>query len=205
MLGTLVKEAIRLHICGLESLIGVPGTLGGALIMNAGAFGSEISNYFEEAKTMTLEGDMKIYTKNDVDFSYRHSSFPSDEMLIEATFNCHKGFPDKIQKDRKIASQGRKSKQPLRYRSAGSIFKNPSAKLAAGYLIDQAGLKGTQRGGACISKKHANFIINLGEATADDVYYLIRLAKKKVAEAFDINLELEIKLVGFPKSMMNEI
>ncbi len=205
MLGTMVKEAIGLHICGLESLIGVPGTLGGALIMNAGAFGSEISNYFKEAKTMTLEGYMKTYTKNDVNFSYRHSTFPEDEMLIEITFNCHTGFPKKIQEDRRIASQGRKANQPLRNRSAGSIFKNPSDKLAAGYLIDQAGLKGTQRGGACISKKHANFIINLGEATADDVFYLIRLAKKKVAKAFDINLELEIKLVGFPKSMMNEI
>ena len=205
MLGTLVKKAIHCHIDGLESLIGVPGTLGGALIMNAGAFGSEISNYFEEAQTMTLEGDMKIYTKNDVEFSYRHSSFPNDEMLIEATFNCYKGVPGKIQKDREIASQRRKSKQPLRYRSAGSIFKNPSAKLAAGYLIDQAGLKGSQRGGACISKQHANFIINLGEATAEDVFYLILLAKQKVAEKFDVNLKLEVKLVGFPKSMMDEI
>ena len=205
MLGTLVKDAIRANIGGLESLVGVPGTLGGALIMNAGAFGSEISNYFEEAKTMTLDGYMKTYTKNDVCFSYRHSTFPEDEMLIEATFNCHKGVPKNIQKDRKNASQGRKSNQPLKYRSAGSIFKNPSNKLAAGYLIDQAGLKGIQRGGACISKKHANFIINLGEATADDVFYLILLAKQKVDEKFDVKLELEVKLVGFPESMMNEI
>ena len=107
--------------------------------------------------------------------------------------------------DRKKASQSRKTKQPLKFRSAGSIFKNPSNKLAAGYLIDQAGLKGVQRGGACISKKHANFIINLGEATAKDVYYLIYLAKQKVAEKFNINLELEVKLIGFPKSMLNEI
>ena len=205
MLGTLVKEAIRSNISGLESLIGVPGTIGGALIMNAGAYGSEISNYFEEAKTMTLDGYMKTYTKNDVCFSYRNSTFPEDEMRIEATFNCHKGVPERIQEDRIIASQGRKSNQPLRNRSAGSIFKNPSEKLAAGHLIDQAGLKGTQRGGACISKKHANFIINLGEATAEDVFYLIRLAKQKVSEEFDINLELEVKLVGFPQSMMNEI
>jgi len=205
MLGTLVKEAIRYNIGGLESLIGVPGTLGGALIMNAGAFGSEISNFFHEAQTMTLDGHMRTYTKNDVNFSYRHSTFPEDEMLIEATFNCHKGVPGQIHEDRKNASQGRKSKQPLKYRSAGSIFKNPSDKLAAGYLIDKAGLKGTQKGGACISKKHANFIINLGEATAEDVFYLIRLAKQKVSKEFDINLELEVKLVGFPKSMMNEI
>ncbi len=205
MLGTMVKEAIRSNICGLESLIGVPGTLGGALIMNAGAFGNEISNYFEEAQTMTLEGYMKTYTKNDVNFSYRHSTFPEDEMLIEATFKCHKGVPEQIQEDRNNASHGRKSNQPLKYRSAGSIFKNPSNKLAAGYLIDKAGLKGTHRGGACISEKHANFIINIGEATAQDVYYLIRLAKNKVAEKFDVNLELEVKLIGFPKSMMNDI
>ena len=205
MLGTMVKEALRFHIGGMESLIGVPGTLGGALIMNAGAFGSEISNYFAEAQTMTLEGHMKTYTKNDVDFSYRHSTFPEDEILIEATFNCHKGVPEQIQVDRKNASQKRKLSQPLKYRSAGSIFKNPSDKLSAGYLIDQAGLKGTRRGGACISNKHANFIINLGEATAEDVFYLIHLAKQKVTEEFDINLELEVKLVGFPKAMMNEI
>ena len=173
--------------------------------MNAGAFGSEISNYFEKAQTMTLEGHLKTYRKNDVDFSYRNSTFPEDEMLIEATFNCLKGAPEKIQEDRKNASQSRKSKQPLTYRSAGSIFKNPSDKLAAGYLIDQADLKGTQRGGASISEKHANFIINLGEATAQDVFYLILLAKQKVAEKFNINLELEVKLVGFPKSMMDEI
>ena len=205
MLGTLVKEAIRSKIGGLESLIGVPGTLGGALIMNAGAFGSEISNYFEEAQTMTLNGYMKTYTKNDMDFSYRHSTFPEDEMLIEATFSCYEGVPKKIQEDRKIASHGRKSNQPLKFRSAGSIFKNPSDTLAAGYLIDKSGLKGTLRGGACISKKHANFIINLGEATAEDVFYLIRLAKEKVAEKFDIKLELEVKLIGFPESMINEI
>ena len=144
--------------------------------------------------------DIQISGNNYIDTAYIE-----DEMLIEITFNCHKGFPKKIQEDRRIASQGRKANQPLRNRSAGSIFKNPSDQLAAGYLIDQAGLKGTQRGGACISKKHANFIINLGEATADDVFYLISLAKEKVSEVFDINLELEIKLVGFPKSMMNEI
>ena len=87
MLGTLVKEAIRARICGLESLIGVPGTLGGALIMNAGAFGSEISNYFEQAKTMDLKGIIKTYGKNDIEFSYRNSNFPEDEILLEATFN----------------------------------------------------------------------------------------------------------------------
>ena len=205
MLGTMVKQAMAAEIWGLESLIGVPGTVGGALIMNAGAFGSEISKYFEEAKTMTIEGNTKSYKKGEIEFSYRHSTFPKNEILLEATFQCKRGKPAEILKDRKVASDGRKSNQPLKFRSAGSIFKNPSDSLAAGYLIDKTGLKGTERGGAAISEKHANFIVNMGDATAADVLYLIKLAKKYVAEKFHINLELEVKLIGFPKSMTQDI
>lgn len=205
MLGTMVKQAMAAEIGGLESLIGVPGTVGGALIMNAGAFGSEISKYFEEAKTMTIEGDTKSYKKGEIEFSYRHSTFPKNEILLEATFQCKRGKPAEILKDRKVASEGRKSNQPLKFRSAGSIFKNPSDSLAAGYLIDKTGLKGTERGGAAISEKHANFIVNMGDATAADVLYLIKLAKKYVAKKFHINLELEVKLIGFPKSMTQDI
>ena len=205
MLGTMVKKAKQKQICGLESLVGVPGTVGGALIMNAGAFGGEISTYFVKAITMTLQGDIKTYSKQDVQFSYRHSTFPKDEILIEATIKCKKGNPDKILKETKIASQGRKSTQPLKFRSAGSIFKNPSKKLAAGYLIDKTGLKGTSHGGASISEKHANFIVNMGGATAADVFYLIKLAQQKVVEKFNVSLELEVKLIGFPKTMTQEI
>ena len=205
MLGTMVKEAIKKQICGLESLVGVPGTVGGALIMNAGAFGGEISSYFIEAKTMTKKGNVRTYSKQDIQFSYRHSTFPPDEILIEATIQCKKGNRDTILNDKKNASQLRKTTQPLKYRSAGSIFKNPSNKLAAGMLIDQTGLKGMSQGGASISKKHANFIVNMGGATAADVFYLIKLAKQKVAEKFNINLELEVKLIGFPKTMIQDI
>ena len=205
MLGTMVKQAMAAEIGGLESLIGVPGTVGGALIMNAGAFGSEISKYFEAAKTMTIEGDIKSYKKGEIEFSYRHSTFPKNEILLEATFQCKRGKPGEILKERKVASEGRKSNQPLKFRSAGSIFKNPSDTLAAGYLIDKAGLKGTERGGAAISEKHANFIVNMGGATAADVLYLIKLAKKYVAKKFNINLELEVKLIGFPKAITQDI
>ena len=205
MLGTMVKQAMAAEIGGLESLIGVPGTVGGALIMNAGAFGSEISKYFEEAKTMTIVGDTKSYKKDEIEFSYRHSTFPKNEILLEATFQCKRGKPAEILKDRKVASDARKTNQPLKFRSAGSIFKNPSDSLAAGYLIDKTGLKGTERGGAAISEKHANFIVNMGDATAADVLYLIKLAKKYVAKKFHINLELEVKLIGFPKSMTQDI
>ena len=205
MLGTMVKQAMAAEIGGLESLIGVPGTVGGALIMNAGAFGSEISKYFEAAKTMTIEGDIKSYKKGEIEFSYRHSTFPKNEILLEATFQCKRGKPGEILKERKVASEGRKSNQPLKFRSAGSIFKNPSDTLAAGYLIDKAGLKGAEHGGAAISEKHANFIVNMGGATAADVLYLIKLAKKYVAKKFNINLELEVKLIGFPKSKTQDI
>ena len=204
MLGTMVKEAIQKKICGLESLVGVPGTVGGALIMNAGAFGSEISSYFLQAKTMTMKGDIKSYSKQDVQFSYRNSTFPNDEILIEVTFKCKKGNPFKILEDKKTASQRRRVTQPLQFRSAGSIFKNPSNKMAAGYLIDQVGLKGANYGNASISDKHANFIVNLGNATAADVFRLIVLARQKVAEKFNINLELEVKLIGFPKKITQE-
>ena len=205
MLGNMVKQAMAAEIGGLESLIGVPGTVGGALIMNAGAFGSEISKYFVEAQTMTLEGEIKSYKKGEVEFSYRHSTFPKNEILLEATFHCKRGKPADILRERKIASDGRKSNQPLKFRSAGSIFKNPSESLAAGYLIDKAGLKGTIQGSAAISEKHANFIVNMGSASAEDVFYLIKLAKKYVAKKFNINLELEVKLIGFPPSMTKDI
>ena len=205
MLGTMVKKAMSEHITGFESLIGVPGTLGGALIMNAGAFGGEISKCFDNAKMMTIKGEIKTYTKKDVDFSYRHSSFDKNEILIEATFKCNKGNIDKINIDKLQASKSRKSNQPLKFRSAGSIFKNPSKEIAAGYLIEKAGLKGYEYGGASISKKHANFIINLGEAKAVDVLYLINLAKSNVAKKFNINLELEVKLIGFENNQSDHI
>ena len=205
MLGTLVKELSKKKMTGFESLGGVPGTVGGALIMNAGAFGGEISNQLISVTTINMNGKTKKYKNTDINFSYRKSTFPKDELLIDAIFKCNKGNQKNIKIKRLAASNLRKKNQPLKYRSAGSIFKNPTDELAAGYLIDKAGLKGRRIGGAQISDKHANFIINLGNAKAKDVYYLIKLARKKVAKIFKIKLELEIKLIGFPQSMVNKI
>ena len=197
MLGKIVKETIKRNLTGMESMIGVPGTLGGALIMNAGAFGGEISNCLDIIKVMLMNGETKIYQKDDIDFSYRDSTFPKDEILLSASFNLIEKSADEIQYDRAKASKGRKDTQPLRFRSAGSVFKNPKTDLAAGYLIDKAGLKGSRIGDAEISTKHANFFINHGKAKAKDVVDLILLAKKTVLEKFDVNLELEIKTLGF--------
>ena len=175
MLGKIVKETIKRNLTGMESMVGVPGTLGGALIMNAGAFGGEISNCLDVIKVMTMDGKIKFYNKNDIGFSYRNSTFPKNEILLSATFALNEKPADEIQFDRARASKGRKESQPLRYRSAGSVFKNPKADLAAGYLIDQAGLKGSRIGDAEISTKHANFFINHGKAKAKDIVGLILL------------------------------
>ena len=205
MLRRMVKEAIDKNLKGLESLAGVPGTLGGALYMNAGAYGAEISNYFLSARIINMNGEEIELTKNDVKFSYRKSTFPKDCILIEARFKFDKGDIEKIKNNKNKFSNSRVENQPLNFRSAGSIFKNPSSSLAAGYLIDQAGLKGCRRGGAMISDKHANFIVNLGKAESSDVIYLIRKIQDKVFAEFNVNLNLEIKLVGFEKKVLIEL
>mgnify|MGYP001200147891 CR=1 FL=1 len=196
MLGNLVKQIISKNISGYESLIGVPGTLGGALIMNAGAYGYEISNNLISARTISLNGKINKYKFCDIDFKYRSSSFKDTEILIDAYFKCEYGNKNDIYKNKMECSQSRKRNQPLKFRSAGSIFKNPNNNKAAGYLIDQAGLKGEKCGDAEISKKHANFIINHGNANSDDVMNLITMIQKEIKTKYDIKLDLEIKLIG---------
>ena len=201
----MVREAIKKKIKGLESLSGVPGTLGGALYMNAGAYGAEISKYFISAKLLDQNGEEVVLSNNDVSFSYRKSTFPNNYILMEAFFQCEKGELDKIIYNKNKFSKSRKENQPLQYRSAGSIFKNPSKEIAAGYLIDQAGLKGVQKGNAMISDKHANFIVNLGGACSSDIIYLIKLIKTEVMDRFNINLDLEVKLLGFKEKIIRDI
>ena len=125
------------------------------------------------------------------------AAFPKDEILIEATFKYKKGDVNQIIRNKKEASNMRKTTQPLKYRSAGSVFKNPSREFPAGYLIDQSGLKGLRIGNAEISMKHANFIINRGDAKSKDIIDLIKIAQDEVLKKFNIKLELEIKLLGF--------
>ncbi len=195
MLGKMVKECMKRNLTGVESLVGVPGTLGGALVMNAGAFGGEISNYLMSVETMMMNGKVKTYLPGDIQFDYRFSTFRKDEFILQAKFKLEETSSDEIQEKRSKASQGRKTTQPLKFRSAGSVFKNPK-EHAAGYLIDKAGLKGTTIGGAEISTHHANFFINNGNANATDVTELIKLARKSVFEKFGIKMKLELKTIG---------
>ena len=196
MLGKIVKHAVKNNLIGLENLNGVPGTLGGALIMNAGAWGGEISENLIHVEVINSKSEIQKIQKKDLNFSYRQSSFNKDDILLSAKFNLKKADKDIIKENFIEAQSGRKKSQPLNKRSAGSLFKNPKNN-SAGKLLDEAGLKGFSIGDAKISEKHANFFINEGNATSKDMLMLIKKAHKEVKDKFNVNLSLEVKLMGF--------
>ena len=196
MLGKIVKYAVKNDLIGLENLNGVPGTLGGALIMNAGAWGGEISENLVHVELINSKSEVKKIQKKDLNFSYRQSSFDKDDILLSAKFNLKKADKNIIKENFMEAQSGRKKSQPLNKRSAGSLFKNPK-NSSAGKLLDDAGLKGFSIGDAKISEKHANFFINDGNASSSDMLMLIKKAHQEVKDRFNVNLSLEIKLLGF--------
>ena len=196
MLGKIVKHAVKNNLIGLENLNGVPGTLGGALIMNAGAWGGEISENLIHVEVINSKSEIQKIQKKDLNFSYRQSSFNKDDILLSAKFNLKKADKDIIKENFIDAQSGRKKSQPLNKRSAGSLFKNPKNN-SAGKLLDEAGLKGFSIGDAKISEKHANFFINDGDASSRDMLMLIKKAHKEVKDKFNVNLSLEVKLMGF--------
>jgi len=196
MLGKIVKHTVKNNLIGLENLNGVPGTLGGALIMNAGAWGGEISENLIHVEVINSKSEIQKIQKKDLNFSYRQSSFNKDDILLSAKFNLKKADKDIIKENFIEAQSGRKKSQPLNKRSAGSLFKNPKNN-SAGKLLDEAGLKGFSIGDAKISEKHANFFINDGDATSKDMLMLIKKAHKEVKDKFNVNLSLEVKLMGF--------
>jgi UDP-N-acetylmuramate dehydrogenase len=201
-LSKLVKECIKQNLIGLETLIGIPGTLGGALVMNAGAFGNEISNYLMGIELLNSTGTVEQKSADEIEFTYRSSSFNKDDIILNAEFRLERASTPNIIKNRDEANFRRKSTQPLKFRSAGSIFKNPKG-FAAGYLIDQAGLKGKSIGDAMVSDIHANFIINQEKAKADDVVQLIKIIRDTIQKKYSIKLELEITTLGFPEGIFD--
>ncbi len=188
---TMMKNSIA----GLEFAYGIPGTVGGALIMNAGALGGEMQDVVESVTFVTLAGEIKTLNKKECGFSYRSSAFPKGCVIAGAVLQLKAGDKKKIHEKMKQNYMNRKSKQPLELPSAGSIFKNPEGDFA-GRLIEAAGLKGSTHGGAKISEKHANFIVNRGGAKATDVICLIEKIEETVNKKFGITLRREIKLAG---------
>ncbi len=198
-----VDFCIQQGFKGVEMLAGIPGTVGGAIVMNAGAFGGEISNYLVDAEILR-DGNKKILTKDDIGFSYRHSSFSTNDVVLSARFKLENGDKEELMKIRNELILKRNRKHPINYPNCGSVFKNPQG-IPAARLIEDVGLKGTLRGKAQISEKHGNFIINLGGATANDVMSLIQLIRDKVKEKYEITLELEVRLLGFPVNNFNRV
>ena len=194
-LSELVKDCGYKGLGGLEFLAGIPGTVGGAVAMNAGAFGKDIGSVVEEIQTVTPQGELATRNCSELDFSYRELSLAQGTVIIRAGFQCIQESPEIV--SRKVAGYlaKRKATQPLEYPSAGSVFRNPPNDYA-GRLIEKAGLKGRRVGGAMISPKHANYIVNTGGAIAEDVLTLMNLAKGKVKKDTGIELEPEIKVVG---------
>jgi UDP-N-acetylmuramate dehydrogenase len=179
---------------GVEMLAGIPGTIGGAVIMNAGAYGGEISDHLVEVEIYRDDAIQKV-KKAEAGFSYRRSGFARD-VILNASFKLPQGNLAELLQRRRELLLKRNQSQPLNLPNSGSMFKNPEGAFAA-KLVEDAGLKGKQIGGAQISERHGNFIVNHGTATAQDVLDLVKLARKKVFERSGIKLELEVKLIGF--------
>jgi UDP-N-acetylmuramate dehydrogenase len=178
---------------GFEFAIGIPGSVGGAVRMNAGAFGSEVGRVLKTAKLINGEGRIVVLKPEQLAFRYRGSSLPANAVLLSVTFSCPPGEMDAAQLKRTLS---RKETQPLSNRSFGSTFKNPPGGFAA-QMIEACGLKGARRGGAMISKKHANFVVNLGENTrANDVEDLIEFVAKSVKKKFGVRLKPEVVILG---------
>jgi UDP-N-acetylmuramate dehydrogenase len=192
----LAKAARDASLGGFEFLAGIPGTVGGALIMNAGAFGGSISDICLSALLIDKTGQISRRTAKEIGFGYRSSSLQNNCFIVlEAVFQGVCRDPEDIRIDMENLLQRRKKKQPHCYPCAGSVFKNPPG-YSAGYLIDQAGGKEMREGDAVVSDVHANFIVNLGEARASDVLELIKKVIALVRRKFNMDLELEIKVLG---------
>jgi UDP-N-acetylmuramate dehydrogenase len=185
----------REGLAGLEFLAGIPGTVGGALAMNAGAWGREMEGVVRDIEVLSPQADFTVQDRSKLAFLYRALSIPDGSVIVRGTFVTKPESPESIAQRLADYLAQRKKKQPLDAPSAGSVFKNPPGDYAA-RLIEGAGLKGRRMGGAMISPKHANFIVNTGGATAEDVLALIELARERVQEETDTRLELELKVVG---------
>ncbi|MBN1893210.1 UDP-N-acetylmuramate dehydrogenase [bacterium] len=199
LLGDLVDFCIRKRLKGIEKLAGIPGCVGGAIRMNAGAFGVEVADRLEWVRLVDFSGTLLQIHREQILMKYRFTDLPADAVIIEAEFRMERGDAGELARTREETLKKRREKQPLSLPSAGSVFKRPAGDYA-GRLIEETGLKGLRIGDAMISKKHANFIVNCGFATAVDVLRLVEEVQERVHRMFQVDLELEIQLLGFDPS-----
>ena len=194
-LAAVVRRATEAALTGIEFGCAIPGTVGGAVRMNAGAYGSEIRDVLQSAEIVSAAGT-RSGGPEALDLSYRHSNVRGSEVVAQATFLLRRGVRDEIRAQVRELQRQRSSSQPRKARTFGSVFKNPAEGPGAGALIEACGLKGHVIGGACISSVHANFIENTGDARSADVAALVALARKCVRDRFQVDLEHEVELLG---------
>ena len=198
--GTLLSKAAQFaatqELCGMEALRGIPGTIGGAVTMNAGAYGTEMKDVLYSVEVLTPEGELQTLTPAELALGYRHSVIPErGYVVVAATLAMRKGDPAEIQARMADFQNRRKEKQPLDKASAGSTFKRPEGYFA-GKLIEDTGLRGFRHGGAQVSEKHCGFVINDGTARAADIYWLIGEVRKRVLLEQHVELTPEVKIWG---------
>ena len=196
LLSKTAQMAYQNELSGMEFAAGIPGSVGGAMVMNAGAYGGEMKDIVTSVKVLTKEGEVLELSGAQMDFGYRHSCvIDKDYLVLEASFLLKKADPKQIRQKMDELKEQRVSKQPLEYPSAGSTFKRPEGYFA-GKLIMDAGLAGFTLGGAQVSAKHCGFVINHDHASAKDVLELIRHVQKVVKEQYGVELETEVKMLG---------
>ena len=196
LLSKVAKEALHAGLTGMEFAAGIPGTVGGAVVMNAGAYGSDISEVILEATVITPEGEFKTLSNEELELGYRKSCIEKNNyIVVEAKFGLKQGDREQISSYMEELAIRRREKQPLEYPSAGSTFKRPEGYFA-GKLIMEAGLAGYRIGGACVSPKHCGFVVNDEGATAADIVKLCSDTAEIVKEKYNVNLEMEVKKLG---------
>lgn len=194
-LAAAARAAAQASLTGLEFAAGIPGSIGGAVCMNAGAYGGEIAQVIVSARVLTLEG-VRMVSKDELSLGYRSSAVMQNGwVVLEATFELAPGSPDEIKATMADLAARRREKQPLQYPSCGSFFKRPVGYYA-GALIEQAGLKGYRVGDAQVSEMHAGFVINRGHATSSEIYRLMQEVQCRVQARFGVTLEPEVRLIG---------
>lgn len=196
VMGKISSIAVENSLKGFEFASGIPGTIGGAVVMNAGAYGGEMKDIVKSVECVDLDGNIKEYTNKEMNFRYRDSIVKEKNLIVlNINIELKKGNKEEIQKNLRELTEKRTTKQPLNLPSCGSTFKRPEGYFA-GKLIEDSGLKGYRYKNVQVSEKHCGFIVTLGDSKAEDVLYVIKHVQNKVREKFGVELETEVKIIG---------